>query len=848
MEEENPKSCFVIGVTGNLDPEGYSDEIDQSESPCIGDIREKTHAILEWIFSHRGHLDRKTGKFHPDQPAPKDTDEEYHSCWNSLSLAETPVVLLSSLAPGIDTIVAEAALDYAAKHTGPKLTVRAPLPFPLDREHQGKPVYQQCSSFNPSDAPEIWSAREERLVQLLRRIRNQPGFNENRDLFSVAIHTDFEGNPVEDLTKCDPTTGNPRRYLRYRAAGEFVATHSDLLLAFYDEEHDRPKTQTRVDDLFAAGAATIVEAKRNGLTYNLLPVTNSFSWADNGPVLHVPIDRTKKAESSQEPKKNSPCIRALALRHPYDTCPQIDDPNPKGCVEDDNPKWQQQGDELFRRIVNLQENFNSLPSSTREKNTFAEHLLTNDERVESQDVESLLEERCGGPEGHRFARSFQHLIRIRRRAADQAAKLNKERQGLLWKLVLLIFAAAVCLAMYEQWHPEHEQAHAPQSKHSEHPVLAHTSTPWFKTGLVFLTLTFLSLSGLIFYRYLRSHKERWRYDSRAIAEGIRVQFYWNLAGLGRSVSANYMQRQRGELDWIRYLIGSLCFPFEIASQQFNKLEHSIKHSLLSRVHTLWVRGQRLWYHDEAKKMTHKLHLSHTFAWGLAAAGVIQILLKMFVEASPALHHFLSGATIPLFKIDLPAVLFPSSIFLTLGFILFFKPRSLSLSPINLPGLAWMGRCLARLSERIPRSDFWYWIFNRPQVWGIGLILSSFLLSLPHYISMIHPALPGWHSWWIILTGASLLSGALCLAWSERSFLSEISRQYRTMYTLFNCADRRFEELLERYHKTPESDPEATRLLAEIQHLLFNLGCEALDENAEWLILHRARPLEPFMAG
>jgi len=35
---------------------------------------------------------------------------------------------------------------------------------------------------------------------------------------------------------------------------------------------------------------------------------------------------------------------------------------------------------------------------------------------------------------------------------------------------------------------------------------------------------------------------------------------------------------------------------------------------------------------------------------------------------------------------------------------------------------------------------------------------------------------------------------------------------------------------------------------DIQATIKELGMEALDENAEWLILHRARPLEPVMAG
>jgi hypothetical protein len=34
----------------------------------------------------------------------------------------------------------------------------------------------------------------------------------------------------------------------------------------------------------------------------------------------------------------------------------------------------------------------------------------------------------------------------------------------------------------------------------------------------------------------------------------------------------------------------------------------------------------------------------------------------------------------------------------------------------------------------------------------------------------------------------------------------------------------------------------------VQEILFALGLQALNENGEWLILHRARPLEPVLAG
>ena len=40
-------------------------------------------------------------------------------------------------------------------------------------------------------------------------------------------------------------------------------------------------------------------------------------------------------------------------------------------------------------------------------------------------------------------------------------------------------------------------------------------------------------------------------DYRALAEGLRVQLYWRLAGVHESASDHYLRRQRGELEWVR---------------------------------------------------------------------------------------------------------------------------------------------------------------------------------------------------------------------------------------------------------------------------------------------------------
>jgi len=106
-------------------------------------------------------------------------------------------------------------------------------------------------------------------------------------------------------------------------------------------------------------------------------------------------------------------------------------------------------------------------------------------------------------------------------------------------------------------------------------------------------------------------------------------------------------------------------------------------------------------------------------------------------------------------------------------------------------------------------------------------------------------------------GFFLVGGGLSVAWAEKNLFSELAYQYRTMTALFRDGGTRLERTLEEAEQLLDeagSTPDAaarTELFERIERMqadIYELGREALDENAEWLILHRARPLEPVMAG
>lgn len=147
-------------------------------------------------------------------------------------------------------------------------------------------------------------------------------------------------------------------------------------------------------------------------------------------------------------------------------------------------------------------------------------------------------------------------------------------------------------------------------------------------------------------------------------------------------------------------------------------------------------------------------------------------------------------------------------------------------------------------------------------------------------------LPGFLVCLSIAAGVHLLLGALTLAQGEKRLLSEHRLQYNAMAGMHRAAfrrllghlgelDRLFDDeknlsaKLIRLGRTADAGPDlggsdirrkvllgeievcqrqADARIAAMQKLIRDAGLQALDENAEWLILHRSRPMEPVMAG
>jgi hypothetical protein len=90
-------------------------------------------------------------------------------------------------------------------------------------------------------------------------------------------------------------------------------------------------------------------------------------------------------------------------------------------------------------------------------------------------------------------------------------------------------------------------------------LFAHILPEFFPVGapprliLWLYPVLWLGAWGLWYYVHCRQYQKKF-HDYRALAEGLRVQFFWNLLGLQDPVEEYYLRKQKGELDWIRRAI------------------------------------------------------------------------------------------------------------------------------------------------------------------------------------------------------------------------------------------------------------------------------------------------------
>jgi hypothetical protein len=277
-------------------------------------------------------------------------------------------------------------------------------------------------------------------------------------------------------------------------------------------------------------------------------------------------------------------------------------------------------------------------------------------------------------------------------------------------------------------------------------------------------------------------------DDRTTAEGLRVLYYWRLAGVTLSAADYYLRKQRDELAWI----------FEAIRAWGVRAEPTVEPTATDRATIVshWIGGQlryfttaatrdarrQIWYRDLGSGL-----IIISFAW--AAAHLVQ-----------RLHH------------DRPAIAWLTGILLAAVFA---------------ANTAFGVRDLLRSGDRAPGRGV-----ARILGWGRG-IAAGMAVILALQLARRHlPAIDAeWHGWFVAGMGLLALGGAFCHAFAEQRAFAQHSRQYARMADVF----ARAADAMSRIPATGAHELD--------RQLVTAVGREALAEHADWLLVHRERPLE-----
>ena len=825
MKNHLSRPAFVIGITGHLDPNGDTDEISETLASLFRFL--KNGAAVEREF-----FDRLPCRDH----APGLEQ------WPGL--ADTPILVLTSLAPGADTLAAEVALRPEFSEAG--FQVLAPLPFPAR-------FFVHSSSFVKERAKR--SEVERRAQETFRRLQRQLGSDACFPVW-LAGDTALPERGRLRHAAVDCRAANPAgRHRRYQAAGEYIATQCDLLIALWDDEYASGK---------AEGTEGIVRVKMRGVTPGLRTMANAFTWADCGSVIHLYMHRRSNRAAANPAKvgklrwlhasdlANSrlrkmdaaagtpdPLLQTWSLTQEHASWPLYE-------------AWQTKGNLLLCRIATNINHYNvSFPTVAAETEAMEEFLDDLSARKDPGRTDPLLRERLD-QQAPGFFPSLLPLSIAREHAARTSRDdLRRNSQHSLVAIIWLVFLFAVCVHLASHWHPQKELpggqslTSAPERVEPAAAVAGREETGRrARLGCAVLALVCAGGSLIYFERHRRNGVEERDQDYRSLAEGLRVQIAWCVAGLSHAAAASYLQRQRNELDWIRTALSTLHLPTGRWKTWFDALDADLRLKLLARVEKKWVKSQADYFERESEKQHHELHGWHKLGSGLTLAGLVLIIafsmLGLFggidAEGHIVLWKWLSGLA------DVGAVFGLLLVLgLTMQYLSGWKAAYLKLR-FRKPGEA-------QAALDAGRSDWWDLIQNTitrkagtnensitwkkwrqlllgtwfpaltdfVEMWipsslrppqetpgdrrqqmienflrhlSVATVLSAVLLAWVIALTSRFVWLPDGASLLFIVSGVCLVGGALLVAWSEKNLLSEHAYQYSAMASFFVAAQER----------------------------------------------------------
>ncbi len=392
-----------------------------------------------------------------------------------------------------------------------------------------------------------------------------------------------------------------RRALQYEQVGAFIALHSQILLTLWDG----------VSPPMVGGTSEVIRFQLNGVPTTYAPSRTALDALDSGPVYHLVAPRASGGRGTVAP--------AFSFRKAFPSR----DHGASEWTAVRSPKQSLPREGAYHRIYERIDAFNRdiaaltgvLPQRINEIR--GRIFPTGEDRALQGGLQALLA-RFGVADA--LAMRFQAMTRRMAR----------------W-LFILTACAALVLGLY---------ADGEFGRSKYHPLLL----------LGYLGAVLLGL-GVYLWGRRGDYQNRFQ-DYRAMAEGLRVQVFWRLAGISGSVSDHYLLKQKGELDWIRQALRIWGLQSGVRGEGFESAVVTGDGDLARRivlVLTHWVDDQLAYFTRAAQRNQRSYRLYSplgraAFVVGIATTGVVLVQqLSQWMQGRPfgVIGWTILAMTIPL---------------------------------------------------------------------------------------------------------------------------------------------------------------------------------------------------------
>ncbi|MGL6226134.1 MAG: hypothetical protein ACRC10_05860 [Thermoguttaceae bacterium] len=525
-------------------------------------------------------------------------------CWLKDSGGYAPLILLTGMADGVDMIAAEVALELQKKFN---IAIIAVLPME-------KSVYLKTIT------------DKERFEKILSQTTIIP----------MPLHAKNIGETAHtELVDADNPQTEWRRALQYEMVANFLAVHSHTLFAIWDGIDQSEKI---------GGTSTVVRFKLEANPKSFeTENSNSLTFPTVGPVVQIFVTRDDAAH------KRNILPEWLTIENSPSQSP------PVFLWERDNLPPKERGELTKDMQFTIPNNLGYHKAVT---SAIVRLGLVNRDMVEnyahiSQDKQECSKTDMGITPSARNSIQFDaetDILLDYYAVIDQLAIYFQNRTvktitGYVFLLFMLLLTSGTLASFWVV--RQNGWGNTPESWFRFLWIAGSESAfdSMFLLSVIYWGV-FSALLGLYcFAKFEQFHHRYHRY--RTVAEALRVQIFWRIAGMRDCVSGYYRSHQMDDLVWLRCALNGLDVLLDTpADMSPTELEKRIVFTQckwivdkdsgqLSYFRRTIPKRERPWKHEKApwsaKKLFAILSYIATHKW---MKGVLFLLLSLFLLAQP----------------------------------------------------------------------------------------------------------------------------------------------------------------------------------------------------------------------